>query len=547
MSYVCNANEVIIWNYFKSKKLNDYGIAGLIGNLECESVLNPKNLQNTGNKKLGMTDDEYVSAVDNGSYTNFAKDSQGFGLAQWTYASRKEALYKFAKSQNKSIGDLEMQLDFLYKELSESYKSVLNILKTATSVLQASNAVLLKYEKPADQSTAAQNRRASYGQKYYDKFINLNQTMEFGGDSMKIKVDELIALFNKMYKEHWSYVWGSAENGCVDCSGAFVYAYKKLNGAYIYHGSNRIARKYVGALQPISAAKPGWAAFKWKKDGAPDEYTDGKGNYYHIGLIDDTGKYVLNAKSTSEGFCRDPLSGWHYVAPLNEVDYNKIIKEDINESVLYQAVVVTQSGSLNLRSSPNGTRLGTIPRGAIVDVLNDDNNEWWKIRYNNNIGYSSTEYLVKNTTEDISGSNKDGYFNSFSIGDKVRLIKGATYTSGNNIPSWVFEKTLYVRRLNGDNVTISTLKTGDITGTVPIKYLIKQNSIDNKFVPYNVRINVNSLNIRKGAGINYGTNGRILDRGVYTIIEEMDGKGATKWLKLANGKGWISSDFTEKI
>ena len=171
MALTGKTNEEKIWNYLKSKGLNDYGCAGLIGNLDCESALNSKNLQQTYEKKLGFTDDSYTKAVDNGTYSNFIKDCAGYGLAQWTYWSRKQNLLNYAKSKNKSIGDLEMQLDFLYKELSEGYKSVLNTLKTATSILQASNAVLLKYERPADQSVTAQNKRASYGQKYYTKFV----------------------------------------------------------------------------------------------------------------------------------------------------------------------------------------------------------------------------------------------------------------------------------------------------------------------------------------------------------------------------------------
>lgn len=69
----------------KSAGLNDFGVAGLMGNLFAESGLNPKNLQNTYEKKLGMTDAEYTAAVDSGSYSNFVKDSAGYGLAQWTY------------------------------------------------------------------------------------------------------------------------------------------------------------------------------------------------------------------------------------------------------------------------------------------------------------------------------------------------------------------------------------------------------------------------------------------------------------------------------
>lgn len=165
------ADPKVIWDYFKAKGLNDFGIAGLMGNLYAESGLKPTNLQNTYEKKLGYTDAEYTAAVDQGKYSNFVKDSAGYGLAQWTYWSRKQNLLDFANSKNKSIGDLNMQLDFLYKELSEGYKnSVLKVLCEAKSVLEASNSVLLKFERPADQSETVQNKRASYGQKYYDQY-----------------------------------------------------------------------------------------------------------------------------------------------------------------------------------------------------------------------------------------------------------------------------------------------------------------------------------------------------------------------------------------
>ena len=173
------ADPKVIWDYFKAKGLNDFGIAGLMGNLYAESGLKPTNLQNTYEKKLGYTDAEYTAAVDQGKYTNFVKDSAGYGLAQWTYWSRKQNLLYFAQSKNKSIGDLHMQLDFLYKELSEGYKnSVLKVLCEAKSVLEASNSVLLKFERPADQSTTVQNKRAGFGQTYYDKYAGKPATEE---------------------------------------------------------------------------------------------------------------------------------------------------------------------------------------------------------------------------------------------------------------------------------------------------------------------------------------------------------------------------------
>ena len=162
--------EEKIWNFLIGKGFSKAGAAGLMGNLFAESGLNPKNLQNSFEKKLGHTDDSYTAAVDNGTYSNFVKDSAGYGLAQWTYWSRKQNMLEFARAAGKSIGDLEMQLDFLFKELSEGYKTVLAALKTATSVKAASDNVLLRFEKPADQSDAVKAKRAGYGQTYYDKY-----------------------------------------------------------------------------------------------------------------------------------------------------------------------------------------------------------------------------------------------------------------------------------------------------------------------------------------------------------------------------------------
>ncbi|MBQ9852628.1 MAG: hypothetical protein IJO37_06915, partial [Ruminiclostridium sp.] len=159
-----------IWNYFYAKLGNEYGVAGVMGNLKAESSLKAINLQNSYEKKLGYTDTTYTDAVDDGSYTEFASDSAGYGIAQWTYSSRKKNLLKFAQDRNASIGNLEMQLDFLWKELSSGYSGLITTLKTADSIQTASDAFLVRFERPADQSDAVKEKRAGYGQTYYDKY-----------------------------------------------------------------------------------------------------------------------------------------------------------------------------------------------------------------------------------------------------------------------------------------------------------------------------------------------------------------------------------------
>lgn len=234
-----------------------------------------------------------------------------------------------------------------------------------------------------------------------------------------VKVYDLIKLFQKMYEEHWPYVWGSARDGCVDCSGAFVYAMTKLGGMKYPHGSNAMARKYiVGELLPISEAKPGMVAFKMyrpdeKGYDIPDKYLPGgssyNGNlndYYHVGLVDEDPHYVLNAKGTAYGFCRDKLTsanGWDCVAYLKGVDYGN--KEEKGESAMQEAKVVLPSGAkgntVNMRKGPStDSELVTkVPVGSTVSV-EEDLGQWCKINYGNRSGYMMSNYIEYANQED---------------------------------------------------------------------------------------------------------------------------------------------------
>ncbi len=229
------ADEKKIWDYFYAKLGNAYGVAGLMGNLNAESALRSNNLQQTYETKLGMTDTSYTTAVDNGTYTNFVKDSAGYGLAQWTYWSRKEALLKFAQSAKKSIGDFDMQLDFLWKELSESYKGVVTDLKNATTVLAASNSVLLKFERPANQGASVQTKRAEYGQKYYDKYApkpaeTPTPVKPVETPKLKFSVGEIVKFAGgKHYKSS-----GASDGTTVKASKAKITA-TSPNGKHKYH------------------------------------------------------------------------------------------------------------------------------------------------------------------------------------------------------------------------------------------------------------------------------------------------------------------------
>lgn len=164
-----------IWDYFVNKISNEYGVAGLMGNLQAESGLCPYRLQ--GDFSSGYTRSiEYTANVDNGTisendFVNNGPGGGGYGLAQWTFYTRKQELYdRWQSGGYSSIGSIELACDFLWYELQTSFKGVLSVLKSAGSVREASDKVLHDFENPADQSEAVEETRAAMGAAWYEQF-----------------------------------------------------------------------------------------------------------------------------------------------------------------------------------------------------------------------------------------------------------------------------------------------------------------------------------------------------------------------------------------
>lgn len=234
----------------------------------------------------------------------------------------------------------------------------------------------------------------------------------------KIPVNGLIDQFEKMTAENWPYKSpGSNDRNGIDCSGAFVYAYKQY-GKSIYHGSNRIARTEVGELLPISYAKPGMAAFKHREPGAdyyalPDGYKPGGkyyngdlNDYYHIGLVGRNGK-ILNARNEKDGFVASPVSqGWSHVAYLNQVDYENTESEE--PEMADTAIVRASSGStVKMRGKPDtGYNLyWDVPVGSTVTVLARNEPEGWsRLSWNGRVGYMLNSFLDFNEGDSDGGS-----------------------------------------------------------------------------------------------------------------------------------------------
>ena len=96
-----------IYMFLRINGLTPEGACALMGNLGAESDFKPDNVEN----RCTMTDEDYTYNVDHGFIwrEQFIKDAFGYGLAQWTFWSRKAGLYDLAKAKGTSIGDENMR------------------------------------------------------------------------------------------------------------------------------------------------------------------------------------------------------------------------------------------------------------------------------------------------------------------------------------------------------------------------------------------------------------------------------------------------------
>ena len=172
-----NAQRII--NYCTMIGFNRFAISAILANWYHESVLDPGNAQNSYMNALHMTDEQYTKSVDAGTWIHptkvkpFSEDGIGYGLAQWTSAGRKTALFNYARKMGKSISDIDIQLDFFKIEItSSSYKSLYKKLMTSADPKQLAIDFMVYYERPTSvNNTDARNARAATAEEFYKRYF----------------------------------------------------------------------------------------------------------------------------------------------------------------------------------------------------------------------------------------------------------------------------------------------------------------------------------------------------------------------------------------
>lgn len=477
MSLSWGKTEQSLYTFFKSKGLCDNGIFGLFGNLYAESAMNPKNLQNSYEKKLGYTDDTYTAAVDSGTYKNFVKDAAGYGLAQWTYWSRKQAMLDFHKKKGASIGDLQTQAEFLYKELSENYSNVLAVLKAAASIREASDVVLVKFERPADQSASVQEKRACYGIKYAELFKSSKEerSNDMTEEQVRQKVVNIMRGWIGLKRSDRSHApiidtYNSRKPLPRGYKVTYNDAYcaTTVSAAAIEAGYTDIMPVECSCYYLIEQAKamgiwqendayipePGDEVLYDWDDGPNYATTDNKGAPEHVGMVEYvTGGTIKVMEGNMSGgvvgrrdlkvngryirgficpkFSKKATAGTPAPAPAPAPSAPTAGSGGINKTERWKGIVTADA--LNVRKwagTENGTcSFSPLKKGEVVSVCDEvkaaDGSKWYYIKNKDSkYGFVHSAYITR-TREAASSAPI-----SYAVGDKVK-VTGTIYGNGN--------------------------------------------------------------------------------------------------------------------
>ena len=484
------SNAEKIWNNFlKSKRFNNYACAGILGNMNAESGLISQNMQDSFEKTYN--DITYTNAIDNGSYSRekFSMDAIGYGICQWTWHTRKRNLYNYAKSKNVSIGDLEMQLEFFYKEISEVFPSIFRSLRYATSVEEASDVMLFKYECPAN-AESLRSKRTEFGYKYYTLFVTNTTTKTEGVVSMGYKYytkGKAVKVSDHFYSTEFD-CHGS---GC--CSQTIVNEKMPVHLEQIRNHFNAPVTITSPYRCPTHNSRP-------SVGGAPNSRHT-KGDACDIvvkGVPPRTvAQYCESIGILGIGLYETQKDG--FFVHIDERDYKSFWYGQSERPVTTFGAYngTTSSGSNIQNTNTLDTILNIGDRGAAVKAMQEK-----LIR----LGYSCGD------------AGADGDFGN------------GTYTAVRKFQS---EHSIGVDGIAGAQ-TLTAIDNA-------IKALDANNN-SGSLVGDKVKTTASLLNVRSGAGTSNRIVKQVKAGTVATVIEERDG-----WCKLDNPSGWVSRDYVTKI
>ena len=505
-------NAKAIWDRLYAEIQNPYGVAGVMGNFMAESGLRANNLQNSYEKSLGMTDEQYTAAVDNGTYTNFIQDRAGYGLYQATFWSIKESLLNFAKASGKSIGDRDMQVNHFLKMMREEYTAIWKVLTTAKSVREASDAVLLKFERPADQSEAVQVKRAGYGEEFLAKYGKAAPVTPAEDQPETEQLSAAHAKYINSTGTHYISNSGSDENGAYSGGQAGDQTGKEWRMRDWYNRPWTCVLRYPDQKVALKIAQ-------LAIDAALNDHIgyDQSQNRTYLAQLKSVGwepsKITVNCEADcSAGVCANVTAAGYLIG----------IKALQNHTGTYTGNMrsaLTKAGFQLLTDSKYLTSGDYLLPGDIL--LNDGH-------------HTATNVTVGKKVKDQWKPTSATPVTPMPVVTKYYRVRKSWAEKSSQIGAF----TVFQNARNCVDANPGYAAFDDNGNQV-------YPAVAQEFKPYLVKVSISDLNYRKGPSTSYESYGYI-PVGVYTIVDEQDGWGLLK-AYADQRNGWISLAYARKL
>ncbi|WP_434793382.1 hypothetical protein TPDSL_28300 [Terrisporobacter petrolearius] len=263
-----------------------------------------------------------------------------------------------------------------------------------------------------------------------------------------------------------------------------------------------------------------------------------KGTIVEIVKVDKNGWYKIKYKK-----------GYGYVSSSFVVDINSNENTDNDSSsgtVIKKGKINTNSLNVRSSGSTNSSKLGTLSKGAIVEIVKVDKSGWYKIKYKKGYGYVSSSYVVDINTNDNSNNSSNG---------EIVIKKGKINTERLNVRSDTSASSSKLGTLSKGTV-VEIIKV-DKNGWYKIKYKRGYGYVSGQYVVdlndssggttviKKGKINTNTLNVRSSASTNSSKLGT-LSKGTIVEIVKVEKDGWYK-IKYKNGYGYISSSYVVDV
>lgn len=223
------------------------------------------------------------------------------------------------------------------------------------------------------------------------------------------------------------------------------------------------------------------------------------------------------------------------------------------EVVISYARVNTVTGGLNLRETPNGTRIAVIPQNAVIGVITKGA-DWSRVKYGDKVGYVMTKFLADTTATPAPSTPAPG--NTLQCYGKVTTANGGGLNMRSG-PATTYGRIASIK--NGGVVEVydkgavwSRIKYNGTFGYVMSQYLTfsaeRPSENPDPVIPSGAKAQVNttagSLNMRDGMGKTYAVIGKIPQKAYVEVLTY-----GPEWCYVSyNGtKGYVMTGFLTMI